>query len=136
MPKAADPPRRAMVVALLRGLRKRCPRCGQGSMFNGWYTIRERCLPCSLPFEPRDGDTWAFMYLSTGFLTGLFIIAMLLIRPDSLMAGRTMIVIGAIVVIVGTLPYRKGLAVAVDYLTMPDQESHAADDVHPPDHPT
>jgi uncharacterized protein (DUF983 family) len=101
---------------LLRGLRQRCPRCGIGKLFERWQTLRNHCPECGLSFEPGQGDTWAFMYLSTAFITGLILIGMLLLVPTQLWLGRIVVGGAAIIVIFGTLSLRKGLSIAVDYL--------------------
>ena len=46
-------------IALRRGLRKRCPHCGEGRLFSGWAQ-RQCCSTCGLVFVPNPGDTWAF----------------------------------------------------------------------------
>ena len=46
-------------TALRRGLRKRCPHCGEGRLFSGWSQL-ERCSICGLVFARNPGDTWAF----------------------------------------------------------------------------
>src|SRR5262249_58226247 len=46
--------------AVLRGLRKRCPHCGQGALFSGWSRHLDRCSVCGLVYERNPGDTWAF----------------------------------------------------------------------------
>ena len=39
------------------GLRGRCPRCGQGRLFDGLLALRERCAVCGLDFRGADaGD--------------------------------------------------------------------------------
>lgn len=40
---------------LLRGLRKRCPRCGAGGLFSTFFTLRDACPRCGLRFEREDG---------------------------------------------------------------------------------
>lgn len=102
--------------ALARGVRRRCPRCGRGRLFERWYTLYERCPVCGLDYERAAGDTWAFMYLTTAALTGLIVGAMLLITPPSAWVGRTIVFPLAMVIIVGSLPYRKGAAIALDYI--------------------
>lgn len=57
------------------------------------------------------------MYYSTAIFTGFIIIAMLLIRPQNLLLGRAIVFAVALVLIVLTLPYRKGLAIAFDYFS-------------------
>ncbi|HET6619769.1 MAG TPA: DUF983 domain-containing protein [Dongiaceae bacterium] len=39
-----------------RGLRRLCPRCGQGNMFSGYLSVREACEACKMPFEPLRSD--------------------------------------------------------------------------------
>src|SRR3977135_2726655 len=51
--------RRLIATTLGRGLRKRCPHCGEGRLFSGWSHL-ERCSTCGLVFERNPGDTWAF----------------------------------------------------------------------------
>ncbi len=103
-------------ATVLRGLRRRCPRCGEGPLFEGWHRLRESCPVCDLVYEPRSGDTWFFMYMTTAGLTGCLVVVMFLVRPRVLWIGQLAILGAAIVVIGLSLPYRKGVAVALDYL--------------------
>ena len=106
----------SVAQALLRGLRRRCPRCGEGTLFAGWNRLHERCLVCGLAFEKRSGDTWFFMYMSTAGLTGLLVVTMFLIRPRVLWIGQVLVGLAAIAIIGLSLPIRKGIAIALDYL--------------------
>lgn len=106
----------SFLQALLRGLRHRCPRCGEGSLFAGWNRLRERCPVCGLAFERRSGDIWFFVYMSTAGLTGLLVVAMFLLRPRVIWVGQILVCLAAIALIGLSLPYRKGIAVALDYL--------------------
>ena len=43
------------------GLRCRCPRCGQGKLFDGFLTIAPRCEVCGLDYgfaDPADGPAF------------------------------------------------------------------------------
>ena len=40
---------------LLRGLRKRCPRCSQHPIFASWFRLLHRCPRCALVFERESG---------------------------------------------------------------------------------
>lgn len=102
--------------SLYRGFSKRCPRCGVGGLFSGWHTVRPCCPACGLAYEPLDGDSWWFMYLSTAFLSGLIIVGMILIVPSDRWAGRSTVLAIWIVFVLLSLPRRKGLAIAIDYL--------------------
>ncbi|HYC00817.1 MAG TPA: DUF983 domain-containing protein [Candidatus Limnocylindrales bacterium] len=115
---ASSPP---LVPTLMKGLRRRCPRCGEGRLYHGWMTLRETCDVCGLHFQRESGDTWAFVYLSTAGMTGVVVIAMLLVQPDNLLVGNTLLILGATAAIVLTLPYRKGVAVALSYWLDPPQ---------------
>ncbi|MFO1463695.1 MAG: DUF983 domain-containing protein [bacterium] len=96
-------------------MRCRCPRCGQGPLFSGWIEIREKCGVCGLSLASREGDTWAFMYISTAFITGLFVLAMLFVLPGNLWLGRLWVALSALFFFIATWPFRKGLAIAIDY---------------------
>ena len=110
------PPPPGALAALRRGFSGRCPRCGEGRLFRGWNRLYDACLVCRLPFEPHSGDTWFFMYMTTAGLTGVLVVLMFLIRPAVVWVGQIAVAIAAVVVIGATLPLRKGLAVALDYL--------------------
>ena len=101
-------------TALMRGIRGSCPRCGRARIFKRWFTIHPKCLSCGLDFESLQPDTWAFMYITTAGMTGLIVVVMLLIRPSNLFVGRVVLVCASASLIVGTLPYRKGLAIAIE----------------------
>ena len=43
------------------GLRCRCPRCGEGALFDGFLTIAPRCEVCGLDYgfaDPADGPAF------------------------------------------------------------------------------
>ena len=64
MTAAAEP---TALKAAIQGL---CPRCGQGSLFDGYLTIAKRCPNCALDysvFDVGDGAT-VFVILIAGFL--------------------------------------------------------------------
>ena len=56
------------------------------------------------------------MYMSTAGLTGTLVVVMFLIRPRVLWVGQIVVALAAVAVIGFSLPYRKGIAVALDYL--------------------
>jgi uncharacterized protein (DUF983 family) len=46
----------AMILLLLwRGLRLRCPRCGETKLFHGVFAMHERCAHCGWVFEREEG---------------------------------------------------------------------------------
>ncbi len=52
------------------GLRGRCPRCGEGRLFNGFLEVAPRCAACGLDFSFADaGDGPAvFIMMIVGFV--------------------------------------------------------------------
>lgn len=100
---------------ILRGLKKRCPKCGQGRLYQKWYQLRSHCPQCGLRFLKDPVDILVFMYLSTAFLTGLFILLMFWILPADQTGGRIILLVGALALMVLSLPYRKGVALALEY---------------------
>src|SRR2546421_11721596 len=105
---------------LARALRLQCPRCGEGKIFRRVLTYSEHteCPRCGLRYDPR-GESLAFMYVSTAFLTGVMVIVMLLMHPESIASGRMVVIPIALALYVFTLPVRKALAIALNYLNNP-----------------
>ena len=55
---------RRLLPILGRCLRLRCPRCGQGRMFERAFTLFEQCASCSFSFEPEQGYYVGAIYLN------------------------------------------------------------------------
>lgn len=43
-------------AALKRGLRCKCPNCGEGAVFDGYLKVRSECAVCGLDFTPQRAD--------------------------------------------------------------------------------
>jgi len=56
------------------------------------------------------------MYISTAAMTGAIVLAMLLIHPPNKPLARVVVLVASLALILFTLPYRKGLALAMEYL--------------------
>ena len=50
---------------LLRGFTRRCPVCAQRGIFEGWFTLSERCSRCHLKFERIDGHSSGALGVNT-----------------------------------------------------------------------
>ncbi len=70
------PPETSGAVALARGLRKRCPRCGERRIFDGWFTLRSLCPRCSLRFEEEQGGFLGAMTINYAIAFGAWIAAL------------------------------------------------------------
>ncbi len=117
-PRANDPPELLPLGLLLRrGLRRRCPRCGDGQLFRRWASLAEDCSSCGLPFEKKPGDIWAFWVLIERLFLGLVLLVIVLG-----FRSRTWIHLTAFSTIVvslffATLPHRLGMCIALDYFS-------------------
>ena len=47
-------------TALGRGVRRKCPNCGRGRVFAGWFRMRRDCAVCTLEYLRNKGDTWLY----------------------------------------------------------------------------
>lgn len=103
-------------TALRRGLRKRCPHCGEGRLFSGWSFL-ERCSACDLVFARNPGDTWAFTIigdrLPLGAMIALIYFGVVRSRP---VLGVSMLVVLAALAI-WTTHNRWGASIALHYLS-------------------
>jgi len=104
-------------TALWRGLRRRCPRCGEGAVFKGWIKMHDNCGACGLRFLRNQGDL-------TGYLVvvdrGVFIfplIALIFIRLyfDYPRWFYWAVAVGLVVAFFYTMPVRNSLGLALDY---------------------
>jgi uncharacterized protein (DUF983 family) len=102
--------------AIGRGLRRRCPHCGQGRIFQGFIEVRDRCTSCGFVFEERSGDTWGFwVVLDRLFLVIPVVLIMLGFATSSLQLR--LLLIGLLLIpLIATMPHRHGMAIALDYL--------------------
>ena len=60
---------------LKTGVRCRCPRCGEGPLFQGYLTIRKACTNCGLDYgfaDPADGP--AFFVMTAVGLVGMILL--------------------------------------------------------------
>ena len=121
---------RLIATALGRGLRKRCPHCGEGRLFSGW-SFFESCSYCGLVFARNPGDTWAFTILGdrlpVGAMIGVIYFGVVRSHPR---VGVAMLVV-LVALAIWTTPNRWGAGIALHYLSRvywPDP----ADPIPPP----
>ncbi|MBX3439534.1 MAG: DUF983 domain-containing protein [Planctomycetaceae bacterium] len=71
-------PRPPLETLIGRALRLRCPRCGRGKLFLGWFRMPERCSECRLKYERAPGyflgSTYINYGLTAGFLTTAYFV--------------------------------------------------------------
>ena len=104
-------------LPISRGLRGRCPRCGEGKLFAGFLDLRSRCERCGLDFSFADaGDGPAvFVILIGGFIVVFAaLITEILYQPPYWLHAVLWL---PLILLVTLAPLRpiKGLLVALQY---------------------
>lgn len=115
---SAVPAQKPDVATILRrGLKRRCPRCGEGALFRRGIEVNLRCSDCDLLFQRDYGDTWLFMII-TDRIPILFGIAIMYFgfHNASWMANVAFFALIA-TPLLATLRQRQGLALALDYVS-------------------
>ncbi len=105
------------------GLAGRCPRCGEGKMFNGLLDVVDKCEVCDLDYRFADaGDGPAvFVTLLAGFLLlGLALFVQMTFSPP---VWLLMLIFAPVTLIVciGMLRPIKGLLIALQYRNKAEQ---------------
>ena len=111
------PPPNPIVLGLKRGLRRRCPECGQGALFAGYLKIEPTCRACGHDnAQYRADDAGPYF---TVLLVGHLVIGPMLIfpfiwkAPIGLVLGTTLpMVLGLTLTL---LPFVKGAVVGVQW---------------------
>jgi uncharacterized protein (DUF983 family) len=100
----------------MRGMRGKCPRCGEGELFAKWVKTKLRCDVCDLLYQRDYGDIWIFTNVMDR-LPILFGVAALFFgfRVTDVWSG--LLFLGMMVgPMAATVRHRQGLALALDYL--------------------
>jgi uncharacterized protein (DUF983 family) len=72
-------PEASTSTVLLRGLRKRCPRCAERDTFVGWFRMRATCPRCGLRFAKEQGGFLGAMTLNYGVAIGVWLVALAIV---------------------------------------------------------
>lgn len=108
---------------IVRGFRKRCPRCGERDTFVTWFQTRTACPRCDLRFAKEEGGFLGAMTLNYVVAIGIWLIVLavgiILTVPD--IAVAPLLVASAIVLIGVPLwfyPRSKMIWAAVEFLVL------------------
>ncbi len=125
------------VRMLARGLVKRCPLCGSGGLFDGWFRMRERCPRCGYRFEREEGFFLGAYVINLAITQGLLLllavvplIVLLNSRPDQSLVP--IVVGGLAAAVAGPLlfyPFSKTIWTAIDLILRPAQAHEPPDRV-------
>ncbi|MEO0475344.1 MAG: DUF983 domain-containing protein [Planctomycetota bacterium] len=105
---------------LLRTLRGRCPRCGEGALFVRRFRLHVSCPECGLVYRREQGGMTGQMYLSA-VVTQLFSVALILtIFFGTDWSTSTSILVGIVALLAFSylvLPFTTGAWIAIEFLT-------------------
>ena len=99
------------------GLSGRCPRCGQGRLFDGFLSVRKSCSACGLDYSFADsGDGPAvFVIMLVGFIVvGLVLFVELSFQPP-IWVHLILWLPLTVVLAAATLRPLKGLLIALQF---------------------
>jgi uncharacterized protein (DUF983 family) len=117
LPPLMNKPIPHLRTVLGRGLRRRCPQCGEGRVFRGWVKLHDHCSECGLQYLPDQGDLWAYLVVVDRALFIFPLIVLIYFRlyiPSSF--WLSVLGIGLLTGFIYTLPHRNGMALGLDYL--------------------
>ena len=115
---------------LIAGLLCRCPRCGKGSLFKGFLSVKERCSHCGLDFAFADsGDGPAvFIILLAGFaVTGLALFVEVSYQPPLWVHAALWLPLGIALPLLLLRPFKATL-LALQYQYRAEEGRHSGSD--------
>ena len=118
-------PKVSYLTSMWRGWRQRCPRCGVGRLFGGWFQMRKECDQCGLDLVREPGFYLGSVYVNYGLtavlMTATYFILFFTteIDPQRLLWGLALFT-----VVFPVLFFRsaRGLWLAFDQFWDPDAE--------------
>ena len=114
-----------------RGLKLRCPACGNGNIFRNWLTMRDPCEACGRKFNRAPGYLLGSIYFNYGVTAMLVVILFVTLYLTKLATARQLLygLTGfAIVFPLWFFRYARGLWIAFDEVFDPwpnEQEQRA-----------
>ena len=104
-------------LPIARGLRGRCPRCGEGKLFQGFLTLRPRCDHCGLDYgfaDAGDGPAVFVILLGGALVVFAALITEVAYQPPYWVHAVLWV---PLILLVTLAPLRpiKGLMIAVQY---------------------
>ncbi|MBU2992689.1 DUF983 domain-containing protein [Octadecabacter sp. 1_MG-2023] len=103
--------------AILRGLRRRCPNCGEGNIFDGYLKVVDHCPVCNEDLSHNradDGPAYLTILVVGHVLAILMHLGFSQFRPDPLLFASVLTVI-CVGLSLFLLPRFKGMIVAIQW---------------------
>lgn len=107
---------------LTRGARLRCPRCGKGLLFAGFFSMHAQCSHCALTFEREQGYFVGAIYVNYAATTLIAIAGFLALDYfASLSLSQQLLLWGSFAIgfPLFFFRYSRSLWLSIDYLFNP-----------------
>lgn len=114
---AATETERPTWPAVARGLRKRCPSCGQGHLFDGYLKVADTCPVCREELHHHradDGPAYLTILVVGHLMAPLFHIVYSNFQPEPLVMA-SVFGVGTVALSLFLLPRMKGMVVAIQW---------------------
>ncbi len=109
---------------LWRGLRLKCPACGQGSLYRAIFRMEHHCRVCGLVFEREQGYFTGAIYINVIATESLLIGAVLIYFTTSVRFDQKLLtilfVLGAMLPVL-LFHHSRSLWLAVDHIIDPQK---------------
>ena len=104
------------------GLAGRCPRCGKGSIFDGFLALKPRCPLCDFDLSKADtGDDPAFFASFIGGFALLAVGVWMQVSYDSSFWAYVVLAVVGTALIIGMIRPLKGLLTALQFSNKAEQ---------------
>lgn len=128
--RSESPARLRSIV--VRGLTRRCARCGRGPLYSRWIDLHEHCPECGLLYLENQGDPWFFQLVIDRAAFVLPIIAALFFGLHRASPALFVLLCALLIALfLYTTPHRYGVCVALDYYSRLRLGAQGADDDDP-----
>jgi len=117
-PKTHRQGARRLRIGLLRGWRRRCPRCGQGPLLRGYLKVRDECPVCRLPLHHAradDGPAYLTILIVGHLMAPLLLVTFQTLRPEPLVLF-TLFAVPCTALSLYLLPRLKGVIIAFQWV--------------------
>jgi len=103
--------------AMIRGLRRRCPNCGEGVIFQGYLKVVDSCPVCQEELHHHradDGPAYLTILIVAHILGFVMHIAFVHLRPAPLLMATVLAII-CVALSLFLLPRLKGMIVGIQW---------------------
>ena len=119
---------------VLRGLRRRCPNCGDGGTFESWIRLRAACRGCGLRLDRGEDDfflgAYTVNFVTSELLLALFVVLFIVVRWPAVPWNA--VLWGAVALMVAApiafFPFSRTLWLAIDLSFRPATARDFTDD--------